>query len=181
MSKKILNHPDKEEIIKRLGEGESVRAVEKWLKKKYPANKKLWISTVSIQNFRKKNLMVVDDLKLKEIKTKGFLSILSALKLQDALIVTGQKDETIELSSRNIPNVKVLRSEGLNVYDILNYETLVLLESSGEIAGIAGIVGSIRAVKDIYEENFWHADVSLISNKLRSDFSEGKGYHKDPK
>ena len=74
--------------------------------------------------------MVVDDLKLKEIKTKGFLAVLSALKLENALIVTEQKDETIELSSRNIPNVKVLRSDGLNVYDILNHQTLVLLESS---------------------------------------------------
>ena len=76
------------------------------------------------------NLLVVKELKLKEIKTKGFLAVLSALKLEDALIVTEKKDETIELSSRNIPKVKVLRSEGLNVYDILNHETLVLLESS---------------------------------------------------
>jgi large subunit ribosomal protein L4 len=44
------------------------------------------------------------------------------------LIVTDKKDETLELSSRNVPHVKVLRSEGLNVYDVLKYHTLVLLE-----------------------------------------------------
>lgn len=92
--------------------------------------RKLALKMALTSKLQENNLVVVDDLKLKEIKTKGFLAVLSALKLQNALIVTGQKDEIIELSSRNIPNVKVLRSEGLNVYDILNYKTLVLLESS---------------------------------------------------
>ena len=92
--------------------------------------RKLALQMALTSKLLENNLMVVDELKLKEIKTKGFLAVLSALKLQDALIVTGQRDETIELSSRNIPNIKVLRSDGLNVYDILNYETLVLLESS---------------------------------------------------
>lgn len=94
--------------------------------------RKLALKMALTCKLQENNLVVVDDLKLKEVKTKGFLAILSALKLQDALIVTGQKDDTIELSSRNIPNIKVLRSDGLNVYDILNYQTLVLLESSIE-------------------------------------------------
>jgi large subunit ribosomal protein L4 len=92
--------------------------------------RKLALKMALTSKLQDENLMVVDDLKLKEIKTKGFLAVLSALKLEDALIVTEQKDETIELSSRNIPNVKVLRSDGLNVYDILNRQTLVLLASS---------------------------------------------------
>ena len=92
--------------------------------------RKLALKMALTSKLQDEDLMVVDDLKLKEIKTKGFLAVLSALKLEDALIVTEQKDETIELSSRNIPNVKVLRSDGLNVYDILNHQTLVLLESS---------------------------------------------------
>ena len=45
-------------------------------------------------------------------------------------IVIDQKDEKLERSSRNIPDIKVLRCEGLNVYDILKYRTLVLLEPS---------------------------------------------------
>ncbi len=75
-------------------------------------------------------LMVLDQLELDQIKTKAFVNVLSALDLNKALFITDQKNETVELSSRNIPDVKVLRSDGLNVYDILKYDHLVLLEAS---------------------------------------------------
>lgn len=77
-------------------------------------------------------LMVVKEIALEDIKTKDFASIMKDLKLDSALFVTPEKDANIELSSRNIPGVKVLRSEGLNVYDILKYRHLVLLEPSIE-------------------------------------------------
>ena len=54
--------------------------------------------------------------------------MLKSLKLNNALIVTEKHNEHLELSSKNVPDVKVLRSEGLNVYDILKYQMLVLLE-----------------------------------------------------
>ncbi len=73
-------------------------------------------------------LMVLDRIELDEIKTKNFVDILKTLKVENALIVTDKPDENLELSSRNVPDVKVLRSEGLNVYDILKYRMLVLLE-----------------------------------------------------
>ncbi len=75
-------------------------------------------------------LMVLDQLELDQIKTKAFVNVLSALDLNKALFITDQKNEIVELSSRNIPDVKVLRSDGLNVYDILKYDHLVLLEAS---------------------------------------------------
>lgn len=75
-------------------------------------------------------LMVLDQLELDQIKTKAFVNVLSALDLNKALFITDRKNETVELSSRNIPDVKVLRSDGLNVYDILKYDHLVLLEAS---------------------------------------------------
>jgi large subunit ribosomal protein L4 len=56
--------------------------------------------------------------------------------LESVLIVTDKKDENLELSSRNVQGMKVIRCEGLNVYDILKYKNLVLLESS--ITGIEG-------------------------------------------
>jgi large subunit ribosomal protein L4 len=56
--------------------------------------------------------------------------VIDDLKVKNALIVTDKKNESLELASRNVPTVKVLRSEGLNVYDILKYENLILLESS---------------------------------------------------
>jgi len=73
-------------------------------------------------------LLVLDRFDLGEIKTKSFVSIVKALNLNSALIVTEAKNEKLERSSRNVPTVKVLRSEGLNVYDVLKYDTLVLLQ-----------------------------------------------------
>ena len=85
-------------------------------------------------------LMVVDRFEMDAIKTKEFVAILKTLNLQNALIVTDEKNEKLELSSRNVPDVKVLRSEGLNVYDILKYRTLVLLEPA-----VKNIEGRLRA------------------------------------
>lgn len=75
-------------------------------------------------------LIVLDRIELDRIKTKDFVEILAALDVNDALIVTDTKNENLELSSRNVLGVKVLRSEGLNVYDILKHERLILVESS---------------------------------------------------
>lgn len=77
-----------------------------------------------------KALIVVDRLDLETIKTKQLVEVLAALKTEEALIVTDRKIESVELSSRNLPYVKVLRSEGLNVYDILRFKNLILLEPS---------------------------------------------------
>ncbi|MFC1488690.1 50S ribosomal protein L4 [Thermodesulfobacteriota bacterium] len=78
------------------------------------------------------SLVVLDKLELEEIKTKKFTEVLDAFSVKNALIITKEKNEKLELSSRNVPGVKVLRSEGLNVYDILKYKSLILLESSIE-------------------------------------------------
>jgi large subunit ribosomal protein L4 len=78
--------------------------------------------------------MVVDRLDLERIKTKEFVSILTRFDLGKTLIVIPEADERVEKSARNIPNVKVLRSEGLNVYDLLNYHHLLMTrESVGKI------------------------------------------------
>nr|HID59250.1 50S ribosomal protein L4 [Desulfobacterales bacterium] len=75
-------------------------------------------------------LIVIDQFDLEEIKTKRFLDVMNALNTDDALIVEDRKIETLELSSRNVPSVKVLRTEGLNVYDILKFKNLILIEPS---------------------------------------------------
>lgn len=81
-------------------------------------------------------IFVIDSFALDSIKTKDFDQIVNTLGLKNILIVTDRDDQNLLLSSRNIPDVKVIRVEGLNVYDILKYDTLVLLESS--IKGIQG-------------------------------------------
>lgn len=77
-------------------------------------------------------LFVIDALELEEIKTKALANVLSALKLDDLLIVSDTDDTKLTLSSRNIPDVKVIKTEGLNVYDILKFKNLLLVESSIE-------------------------------------------------
>lgn len=90
--------------------------------------RKLALKMALSSKLREKNLVVLDRLELEKIKTKDFLNIINTLKIDNALIVTDKKDEKLELSSRNVQNIKVLKSEGLNVYDILKYQNLILLE-----------------------------------------------------
>jgi large subunit ribosomal protein L4 len=75
-------------------------------------------------------LIVVDKLDLEAVKTKKFVEVMGALRTKEALIVTDRKLDNLELSSKNVPDVKVVRSEGLNVYDILKFKHLILLEPS---------------------------------------------------
>jgi large subunit ribosomal protein L4 len=75
-----------------------------------------------------KDLIVVERLDLETVKTKRFVEVLAALRTRDVLIVIERQNENLELSSRNVPYAKVLRSEGLNVYDILRFRSLILVE-----------------------------------------------------
>lgn len=76
------------------------------------------------------SIVVLDQFGLEQPKTKTFAQIMGNLEAPSALIVTTEDDTNLDLASRNVPGVKVLRAEGLNVYDILKYEKLVLLASS---------------------------------------------------
>jgi len=76
------------------------------------------------------NLVVVDQFELPEIKTKNFTSIMNNFSFDDCLIVTEGIDEKINLSARNAVGFKVLPVAGLNVYDILKYSKLMLVQSS---------------------------------------------------
>lgn len=73
-------------------------------------------------------LKIVDGFKLEDIKTKKFVSVMKALNIENALVVIPERDENLERSSRNIPGVKVLPANGLNVYDVLLHQHLVLLQ-----------------------------------------------------
>jgi len=92
--------------------------------------RKLALKMALSSKLKEENLVVLDEFELDTIKTKEFVKVMNALNTKNALIITEKKDETLELSARNVPDIKVLRVEGLNVYDILKYENVVLLESS---------------------------------------------------
>jgi large subunit ribosomal protein L4 len=72
-------------------------------------------------------LLVLDAFDLAEIKTKALAETLRGLGIGSALVVIPERDEVVEKSARNLPWAKVLRVQGLNVYDVLKYETLVLI------------------------------------------------------
>jgi len=90
--------------------------------------RKLALKMALSSKLRENELVVLDQFELDDIKTKKFVDVLKTLKLKSALIVTEKHNDHLELSCRNVPDVKVLRSEGLNVYDILKFRKLVLLE-----------------------------------------------------
>jgi large subunit ribosomal protein L4 len=92
--------------------------------------RKLALKMALSSKCQEKQLVVLDQFNLEEIKTKKFVEVLKGLNLGKTLIVTDAENPNLELSSRNVPSVKVLRCEGLNVYDVLNCATLVLLEPS---------------------------------------------------
>ena len=78
------------------------------------------------------NILVVEDFKLENPKTKDFNKILKGFDMNNkkTLIVIGSSDENIYLSSRNLQKVKVMRAEGINTYEILNANNIVFVESS---------------------------------------------------
>ena len=77
------------------------------------------------------NLIVVDELKMDEKKTKRFAEVMVNLKAtRKALVVLAEKDENVVLSARNLPEVKTALTNTINVYDVMNARTLVLTKDA---------------------------------------------------
>ena len=72
----------------------------------------------------------LDKIELEEIRTKTFVSLLNKLDLTDVLIVIGENNLNLEKSAMNVRKVKILKPEGLNVFDILKYDKLLITESA---------------------------------------------------
>ena len=75
-------------------------------------------------------IYVVDSLTFDEIKTKKMTAVLDSLKVEKALVVLDKKDENVILSARNLPEVRTVMSNGINVYDILKYGSLVITKDA---------------------------------------------------
>ena len=76
---------------------------------------------------RSGSLVVVDSLAVTEVKTKAFAARLDKLGWTSALVIAGPEvDSNLKLAARNIPKIDVLPDAGLNVYDVLRRDTLVL-------------------------------------------------------
>jgi large subunit ribosomal protein L4 len=87
------------------------------------------ISALSMK-VKEEKLLVIRDIPLAEVKTKKFKEVLDRFGLKKTLVVIDRSNDVLEKSSRNLPDVKMMRCEGINVYDLLKYDSLVLLEPS---------------------------------------------------
>ena len=77
-------------------------------------------------------IVVLDEFKLDEIKTKKFVEVMNNLNVENALVVLEGENKNVVLSGRNIPTVKVSATNEINTYDVLKYETLVVTKAAVE-------------------------------------------------
>jgi large subunit ribosomal protein L4 len=74
--------------------------------------------------------IVVDELKLDEVKTKNMVNVLANLKVGKALIVLNNEEKNVVLSARNIPTVKTATTNTINVYDLLKYDVCIVTKNA---------------------------------------------------
>lgn len=82
-----------------------------------------------------KDIMIIEDLKFDAIKTKDFETLLANLKLQNdkVLMILGEQNDNVYLSSRNLKKVKVVTADSVNTFDVLNAQKVVMATSSIEV------------------------------------------------
>ena len=88
--------------------------------------KQLAMKSVLTSKVNESKFIVLDELKLAEIKTKEIKAVLDNLKVEKALIVTKEKDDVVVKSANNLPKVATTALNNINVYDILKYDTVVV-------------------------------------------------------
>ena len=87
--------------------------------------KQLALKSVLTSRVQENKFIVVDAIKMDEIKTKTFVKALDSLKVSKALVVLNENDVNVVASAKNIPGVKTASAKTINVYDILKFDTLV--------------------------------------------------------
>jgi large subunit ribosomal protein L4 len=92
--------------------------------------KKAALKSVLTAKVQDNTLVVLDELKLDAVKTKDFVKVLSNLKVDNALVVTAAQDNNVVLSARNVQGVATSVAANINVYDVLNYKTLVVTKDA---------------------------------------------------
>lgn len=92
--------------------------------------KKLALKSALTTKVTDKNLIVLDELKLDEIKTKQMKKVLEALKVKKALVVLGDNDKNVILSARNLQGIKTASVNTINVYDLLKYESCIVTKDA---------------------------------------------------
>ena len=94
--------------------------------------KRAALKSARTSRVQESKLVVVDELKFDEIKTKKMQGVLNALNVKKALIVLKDNDQNVLLSARNIADVRTVLTSTLNVFDILKYDTVVVTKAAVE-------------------------------------------------
>lgn len=92
--------------------------------------KRLALKSVLTSRVQENKLVVLDELKFDEIKTKNMKAVLDNLNVSKALIVLNDNDQNVVLSARNIDGVKTALTNTINVFDILKYNTVVVTKAA---------------------------------------------------
>ncbi len=92
--------------------------------------KRLALKSALTSRVQENKLIVLDELKFDEIKTKKMQAVLDALNVSKALVVLNDNDANVVLSARNIANVQTALTNTINVYDILKYNTLIVTKAA---------------------------------------------------
>lgn len=92
--------------------------------------KRAALKSVLTSRVQENKLVVLDELKLDEIKTKNMKKVLDNLNVSKALVVLNDNDQNVVLSARNIEGVKTALTSTINVYDILKYNTVVVTKAA---------------------------------------------------
>ncbi len=92
--------------------------------------KKAALKSALTSRVQDNKLIVLDELKFDEIKTKDFKKVMDNLKVEKAMVVIAEKDDKVILSARNLPKVDTAVAENINVYDVLKGDTLVITKDA---------------------------------------------------
>lgn len=92
--------------------------------------KRIALKSVLTSRVQENKMIVLDELKLDEIKTKKFKEVMDNLKVEKAMVVIGEQDANVICSARNLPKVSTAVAENINVYDILKGDTLVITKDA---------------------------------------------------
>ena len=92
--------------------------------------KRLALKSALTSRVLENKLIVVDELKIDEVKTKNFANVMNNLKASKALVVLNENDANVVLSARNIPTVKTALTNTINVFDILKYNTVIVTKAA---------------------------------------------------
>jgi cysteinyl-tRNA synthetase len=165
MSNKILRHPDKEDIIKKLLDGESVKTIESWLKDKYPKRDSLHVSYVTLQKFRKEHLNLHGDI-LESIKNARIDSEKDA-SAAEAKVILAQSDsyqkKINEIADTELDVTRKLKEMDALVTSRLEFYYNALASNNGDIKHDKVFLEYLNMYKGILQD--WKKYIEGVADK----------------